>query len=65
MKICLHFAWVVLTDLISVWGIELDLILVYDEMDLVVVWGVEKDLISVWWIGIDLVFVLRSKMTWV
>ena len=30
-------------------------------MDLVVVWVVENGSTSVWWIGIELVFVLRSK----
>ena len=54
---CLAFCVVVKIDLISVWGFELDLIPVYDEMDLVFVRVVENDVISVCWIGIDLVFV--------
>ena len=35
----------------------------YDETDFLVVWVVENDFISVWWIGIDLVFMQRPKMT--
>ena len=74
MKICLHFAWVVLTDLISVWEIELDLIPMQDEMELVVVWVIENDFTSVWRIGIDLilcsgrkllVFRVRIEISWV
>ena len=57
MQIDLDFVWVIQGYLVSVWGIELDLIPVLDEMDLVVVWAVENDFISVRWIGIDLVFV--------
>ena len=30
---------------------------------MIVVWVVENDFVSVWWIGIDLVFAQRSKMT--
>ena len=46
---------VVQIDLISVWGIEVDLIPVKDEIDLVA-WNVENGFISVWRIGIALVF---------
>ena len=49
--------------LVPVWMIELDSTPVQDEMDFVVVWVVENDVISVWLIGVDLVFVQRSKMT--
>ena len=44
-------------DLISVLGIELDVISSSDDIGLVVKWVVENDIISVWWLGIDLVFV--------
>ena len=48
--------WMVQIDSISVWGIELVLIPVQDEMLLVVVWVVENDFIYLWCIDIDLVF---------
>ena len=57
MQIDLDFVWVIQGYLVSVWGIELDLIPVLDVMVLVVVWAVENDFISVRWIGFDLVFV--------
>ena len=43
-------------NLIKLWGIELVLIPVQDEMLLVVVWVVENDFIYLWCIDIDLVF---------
>ena len=45
------------TEFISVWGIELDLVPVQDELDLVLVWVVKNEFISVLRIGIDLVLV--------
>ena len=57
MQIYLHFVWVVRIYLISVWGIELDLVPVQDELDLVLVWVVKNEFISVLRIGIDLVLV--------
>ena len=53
----MFFVWVVKFDLISVLGIELDVISSSDDIGLVVKWVVENDIISVWWLGIDLVFV--------
>ena len=47
MQIDSHLVWVAQIDLISEWGMVLDLIPVKDEIDLVVVWVVENDLISV------------------
>ena len=50
--------WVVEIGLISMWGINLDLIIVQDAIEMVV-WVVENDFISMRWTGIDLVFLLR------
>ena len=45
-EIDLGFAWVIETELNSVWGMELSLISLY-EVDLVVMWVAEIILISV------------------
>ena len=59
----LVFSMSMQVDLNFLWVVQVDLILVWDKIDLVNVWVVENDFISVWWIGIDLFFVQQSKMT--